>query len=89
MILVDAGPLVALLNRGEQDHERCVSALQQMMAPMITPGRLIQKRCTCSPGASDGCATESPDIPVRQCQEMTREVKGPTQSKSSRASPRA
>lgn len=36
MILVDAGPLVALLDRGEQDHERCVSALQQMMAPMIT-----------------------------------------------------
>jgi uncharacterized protein len=36
MILVDAGPLVALLDRGEQDHQRCVSALQQMMAPMIT-----------------------------------------------------
>lgn len=36
MILVDAGPLVALLDRGEPDHERCVNALQQMTAPMTT-----------------------------------------------------
>lgn len=36
MTLVDAGPLVALLDRGEQDHARCVEALEDLTAPMIT-----------------------------------------------------
>jgi uncharacterized protein len=36
MILVDAGPLIALIDRGEPDHERCVEALANLSAPMIT-----------------------------------------------------
>ena len=36
MILVDAGPLVALIDRGEPDHERCVEALSRLAAPMVT-----------------------------------------------------
>jgi predicted nucleic acid-binding protein len=36
VILVDAGPLVALLDRGEPDHERCVEALAGLTAPMVT-----------------------------------------------------
>ena len=36
MILVDAGPLVALIDRGESDHERCVDALSNLTAPMVT-----------------------------------------------------
>lgn len=36
MILVDAGPLVALIDRGESDHERCVEALSNLTAPMVT-----------------------------------------------------
>jgi hypothetical protein len=36
VILVDAGPLVALIDRGEQDHERCVKALSSLDAPMVT-----------------------------------------------------
>jgi len=36
MILVDAGPLVALIDRGEQDHERCVATLSNLSAPMVT-----------------------------------------------------
>jgi hypothetical protein len=36
MILVDAGPLIALIDRGEPDHERCVEALASLTAPMVT-----------------------------------------------------
>ena len=36
MILVDAGPLVALIDRGEPEHERCVEALSSLAAPMVT-----------------------------------------------------
>ena len=36
MILVDAGPLVALIDRGEPDHEQCVEALARLTAPMVT-----------------------------------------------------
>lgn len=36
MILTDAGPLVALVDRGEPDHERCVDALANLRGPMLT-----------------------------------------------------
>lgn len=36
MIVVDAGPLVALIDRGEPDHGRCVEALSSLTAPMVT-----------------------------------------------------
>ncbi len=36
MILTDAGPLVALLDRGEAQHHRCVLALASLSLPMVT-----------------------------------------------------
>jgi len=36
VILVDAGPLIALIDRGERDHERCVETLSSLTAPMVT-----------------------------------------------------
>ncbi len=36
MILTDAGPLVALLDRDEEDHDLCVSALSSLRGPMVT-----------------------------------------------------
>lgn len=36
MILTDAGPLVALIDRGEPDHPRCVACLDALTAPMVT-----------------------------------------------------
>jgi predicted nucleic acid-binding protein len=36
VILVDAGPLIALIDRGEQDHARCVEALEELTTPMVT-----------------------------------------------------
>lgn len=36
MILTDAGPLVAIIDRGEADHDSCVSALASLTRPMLT-----------------------------------------------------
>lgn len=36
MILTDAGPLIALIDRGEAAHARCAAALASLRSPMIT-----------------------------------------------------
>ncbi len=36
MTLVDAGPLVALIDRGESGHQRCVDTLSQLSGPLVT-----------------------------------------------------
>jgi len=36
VILTDAGPLVALVDRGEPDHEPCVDTLAKLRGPMLT-----------------------------------------------------
>ncbi len=36
MTLVDAGPLVALIDAGEPDHELCVSTLRSIQLPLVT-----------------------------------------------------
>jgi predicted nucleic acid-binding protein len=36
MTLVDAGPLVALLDSREPDHDRCVAALRSLSLPLLT-----------------------------------------------------
>ena len=36
MILIDAGPMVALLRRPDQHHERCVAAARDITEPLVT-----------------------------------------------------
>jgi predicted nucleic acid-binding protein len=36
MILTDAGPLIALVDRGEPDHKACVACLADLTGPMLT-----------------------------------------------------
>lgn len=36
MTLVDAGPLIALIDAGEPDHERCVEVLHSIRLPLLT-----------------------------------------------------
>lgn len=36
MILIDAGPLVALVDAGDQHHGRCATALRHLREPMAT-----------------------------------------------------
>lgn len=36
MDLIDAGPLVAILHAGDQNHERCVAALRSLRDPPVT-----------------------------------------------------
>lgn len=36
MTLTDAGPLVALIDADEQDHQRCRNALDEVTLPMVT-----------------------------------------------------
>jgi len=36
LTLTDAGPLIALVDAGEPDHERCRDALEQLALPMVT-----------------------------------------------------
>ena len=36
MILTDAGPLIAILDRGEKHHKACVECLNEFTRPMVT-----------------------------------------------------
>ena len=36
MTLVDAGPLIALIDAGDPDHELCVTTLREVQLPLLT-----------------------------------------------------
>jgi predicted nucleic acid-binding protein len=59
VILVDAGPLVALIDRGEPDHERCVEALSGLTAPMVTTWPALTEAMYLVGGAGGWIAQEA------------------------------
>jgi predicted nucleic acid-binding protein len=36
VVLVDAGPLIAMIDQDDRDHERCVTALRSLTGPILT-----------------------------------------------------
>ncbi len=40
-VLVDTGPLVALLDAGDKDHKRCVEAAKRLRAEIVTTWPVI------------------------------------------------
>jgi uncharacterized protein len=44
-VLVDTGFIVALLDRSEVHHARCVEALQAVVSPMVTCEAVIAESC--------------------------------------------
>ena len=44
-VLLDTGCIVALLDRGERAHERCVQAFSEMASPLVTCEAVIAESC--------------------------------------------
>jgi predicted nucleic acid-binding protein len=55
-VLLDTGVIVALLDRSERNHTRCVEAIESVAAPLVTCEAVIAEACYLLrniPGASD------------------------------------
>lgn len=44
-VLLDTGPIVALLDRSEQNHERCAAAVADLNAPLVTCEAVLAEAC--------------------------------------------
>ncbi len=66
MILVDAGPLVALLRRPDQHHRRCVAALGRIKGPLATVWPAITEAMF--------LLTDRPDAQSRLAQQLESEA---------------
>jgi predicted nucleic acid-binding protein len=45
VILVDTGPLVAIADAGDRDHERCLTALGRVGSPRLVPATVLAEVC--------------------------------------------
>jgi predicted nucleic acid-binding protein len=45
VIVVDTGPLVAIADADDQDHERCLAALAQASRPLLVPTTVLTEVC--------------------------------------------
>jgi uncharacterized protein len=44
-VVVDAGPLIAIINSNDADHTRCVRALSTASRPLIIPITVLAEVC--------------------------------------------
>ncbi len=44
-VLVDTGPLVAMLRRGDAEHERCIEAAKLLRTPLFTSVAVLTEAC--------------------------------------------
>jgi predicted nucleic acid-binding protein len=44
-VLLDTGCIVALLDRSERNHQRCVEAVEELAAPLVTCEAVIAEAC--------------------------------------------
>ncbi|GGP02747.1 PIN domain-containing protein [Nonomuraea glycinis] len=45
MIICDTGPLVALFNEADDDHERCLAFLERHPGPLVIPAPVLTEVC--------------------------------------------
>lgn len=45
MIVCDTGPLVAVLNSADQDHQRCTDFLETHPGPLLVPSTVVTEVC--------------------------------------------
>lgn len=45
MIVCDTGPLVAVLNAADKDHERCTDLLETHPGPLLVPSPIVAEVC--------------------------------------------
>lgn len=45
MIVVDTGPLVALVNSSDADHERCAQWVETVQEPLLVPNTVLTEVC--------------------------------------------
>ena len=78
MIICDTGPLVAVLNANDKDHQRCTSFLEAHPGPLLVPSPIVTEVCYLTetrvgPGAeaafllSPPGNSNSPNSPGRTC----------------------
>jgi hypothetical protein len=45
VIICDTGPLVAVLNANDRDHQRCTDFLEQHLGPLLVPSPIVTEVC--------------------------------------------
>jgi len=70
--LLDAGPLVAALNRRDPHHARCASALASFSGALLTTGAVVTEATHFLAGIPDGAETlagflDDAQVDIRDC----------------------